>query len=369
MTADIPRSGRFPEPANRLFNPVDFGAKGDGASDDTLPIQQAIDAAAQCGGVVVFRPGVYVTGELHLHHGSSLRGELCNRYGYKDEEPCVRLQLREDDTSKSLLNISEARGTRIFGLDLFGLGAEHPRKVHGILLDHAEFGPAHDSPVIDSCQIRRFSGDGCFFNRVFVLSLRFTSISGNGGCGINAYGWDGFITDCTLTGSHDAGLRLRGASYTVTANRIEWNRKGGVVLDGSSHINLTGNYIDRSGLLGISMRKTKITTCTGNLIYRSGKVEWQNDEPLDSAHVRITDCSGVVFSGNTFCAGRDDNGMGIHSPDYGLIIGGNRACVIKGNTLADSCLKQTIVDLGGNTDCAIGDNPGFLRTLPPEQKN
>lgn len=76
----------------------------------------------------------------------------------------------------------------------------------------------------------------------------------------------------------------------------------------------------------------------------------------------------MVFSGNTCCAGCDDHGMGSHSPDYGLIIGSCKACVIKGNTLADSCLKQTIVDLGGNTDCAIGDNPGFLRVVP-DQKN
>ena len=368
MTSDIPHSERFQNNTHKLFNPFDFGAKGDGMSDDTLPIQQAIDAAAQCNGVVVFEPGEYITGELHLHHGSSLRGELCNRYPYLAEQSCVRLQLREDDTSRALLNITEARGVRLFGLDLHGLGAEHPRTVHGILLERAIRGPAHDSPVIDSCVVRRFSGDGCRFKQIFVLSLRFTAIDDNGGCGVRSNGWDGFITDCSVSSCRDAGLRLYGGSYTVTGNRVEWNRKGGIAIDGASHINLTGNYIDRSGLLGIDMRKTRTTTCTGNLIYRSGKAEWRSSDPLDSAHARITDCSGVVFTGNTCCAGCDDNGKGPHSPDYGLIIGGNRACVIQGNTLADSCLKQTIVDLGGNTDCAIGDNPGFIRTLP-DQKN
>jgi polygalacturonase len=41
-------------------NVRDFGAKGDGVTDDTQALQVAIDHAARFGGIVVFPPGTYV---------------------------------------------------------------------------------------------------------------------------------------------------------------------------------------------------------------------------------------------------------------------------------------------------------------------
>jgi polygalacturonase len=49
------------------FNIVDHGAKGDGATSDTAAIQKALDAAgATGGGQVLFPPGRYLSGTIHL---------------------------------------------------------------------------------------------------------------------------------------------------------------------------------------------------------------------------------------------------------------------------------------------------------------
>jgi len=55
------------------FRVGDYGAQGDGKTDDTAAIQKTIDAAAVSGGTIVLKPGVYRSGSLFLKSGTSLR--------------------------------------------------------------------------------------------------------------------------------------------------------------------------------------------------------------------------------------------------------------------------------------------------------
>jgi polygalacturonase len=56
------------------FDVAAYGAKGDGSTVNTAAIQKAIDAAAKAGdGVVVFQPGVYLSGALFLKSRMELR--------------------------------------------------------------------------------------------------------------------------------------------------------------------------------------------------------------------------------------------------------------------------------------------------------
>ncbi len=89
-----------------IYNVLEYGAEGDGVSNDTCPIQRAIDDCSSAGGGRVLLPGghVYRSGslvlksdvELHLEMGAVLKGSDCledyNLFGVQ------RSALKEVDT-------------------------------------------------------------------------------------------------------------------------------------------------------------------------------------------------------------------------------------------------------------------------------
>jgi len=112
------------------LNVRDFGAKGDGVTDDTAAFQEALDAASQAGGGVVFAP----TGRYAIRGHLSIPAEVClqgtwqappshtgirDRNGRKPEYGTVLLAYegagKEDgDPFISLTNNSALRGVVIY---------------------------------------------------------------------------------------------------------------------------------------------------------------------------------------------------------------------------------------------------------------
>src|ERR1700712_2439023 len=58
--------------AQKIFVANDYGAKPDGTTLNTVPIQKALDAAAAKGGTITLQPGTYLTGSLFLKSGTTL---------------------------------------------------------------------------------------------------------------------------------------------------------------------------------------------------------------------------------------------------------------------------------------------------------
>jgi polygalacturonase len=57
-----------------IFNVRDLGAKGDGRALDTAALNRAVEAcAAAGGGQVLFPPGKYLTGTIHLKSHVTLK--------------------------------------------------------------------------------------------------------------------------------------------------------------------------------------------------------------------------------------------------------------------------------------------------------
>ena len=139
-------SAAAPVGAETVLNVRQFGAKGDGKSDDTKSIQNAIDAAAARGGAVFIPPRIYHSAELQMRPHVSLTGIPAWDYEHGFGS-VVRL---EDDHAKSLLNITGAFGVSIEGISLDGgkLGAG----VHGVWLNKPDYGKQEDTFRIERCQ-------------------------------------------------------------------------------------------------------------------------------------------------------------------------------------------------------------------------
>ena len=346
-------SAAAPDTAGTLLDVRQFGARGDGKSDDTKALESAIDDAASRGGSVFLPPGVYLSGELRLRPHVSLCGIPAWDYR-RSAGSVIRLA---DPRARCLLDITGALGATIDGLALDGGGLG--TGVHGIWLNKPEYGQ-EDTFRIERTQVARFTGDGIRLTRAWCFSIRHSMIAYNEGDGISLRGWDGFLLDNWLSGNRGAGFAAReeNASCTFTGNRIEWNREGILIVGGDGY-NITGNFLDRAGTGGLVILGGRQMSITGNFVKRSGKIA--NAETYDSAQIRIERARGITCSANNLEAGRDDGNRGVWSPSYGIVYKELAHCVIASNVLDEGALRQLLVDLGGHGEgVVVRDNPGSL---------
>jgi hypothetical protein len=358
-------AGMAPAKSRDMLNVMDFGAMGDGTTDDTAAVQKAMDKAALTNGAVFIPEGRYLCSELKVPAGTGLHG--LPAWSYRKGMGSVLLY---KGGGKCLINLTGAFGAYLYGLCLDGNNIEGG--IHGILVDKPDYGKQEDTPRIDTCRIEKFSGDGIRLERIWCFCVRHSHCYVNKGCGLRVRGWDGFILDNWFSGNGDAGYASydENASNTITGNRIEWNHSGGIIIKGGSHYNITGNYIDRSGRCGIALlpgengRGCEIIAITGNVIYRSGKPEWGKKDEYDSSHVRFESAKGLVFTGNAMNSGRDDDAKGSYSPDYGIVVRGLENSIVKDNVQQNGALRELVADLGGHGEgVIIKDNVGSLRKI------
>ncbi len=366
-----------------VFDVTEYGAVGDGVVDSTAAFQKAIDKAGDVKGAVIVPPGVYICSTLYMKPNVCLMGY--SGWGYRETGGSV-IKLRDGDCS-CLIEMSGAFGARLRDIQLLGNHCAG-ENIHGVnvkwvdqvsrlnddpvrednaLPEKCQIGFREDSVTIESCHIKNFSGDAVHLERIWAFTIKNSMFVANKGNAIYINGWDGWITDCIMHTNHGAGIftDVVCAAVTITGNRIEWNRRGGINLVNSNLLNITGNYFDRAYGPAIKLVGERIPchniAATGNIFNRSGKAT--EDFPVseyEKSHLYFDNCYNLAFTGNTFINGKDDFGEeGGYGPDYNVVYKRLNSCVVSANTMQGGSLKKAIVDLGENGENnIIRDNAG-----------
>ena len=352
------------------FDITDFGARADGKTDCTAAIQAALDKAGKVRGTVVVPPAEFLCGELKVPAYVTIKGDYA--WDWKIGYGGSALKLNNKNAA-CLLNITGAFGCCISGLSING--ADLGKNIHGIYLNwedrlesRKEFNGAEDTPTVTDCRVSNFSGNAVNYNNVWCCSFRHSMFCfSENGMAIN--GCDTFIVDCWFSANRKSGMTSKNfMSGTVSDCRFECNHAHGIEMYNAGVMQFVNNYFDANDYCGFycadegeDYRGNLVFM--GNIFYRDGLISKYNDS-LDefNAHINIAHAVNIIIGSNNFVGGNVGSLMG---PKYGIIIKQLKSSVIKDNTMQNSSIADSILDLGGHKEeVIVKDKTGLNSTVP-----
>ena len=213
-------------------NVKDYGAIGDGSTDDTFAIQSAIEAVTP-GGRVLFPEGTYIISiPLVMYPQVALQGLHEPRYdpAATPTSPCA-LKASAGFVGAGMITYQAgAYGVTLRNLALIGPGEAHASGAHGVRLPDEADVTGELGWVLDKVTIAGFPGSGVY-GHGWVLDIL--------NCHIARCDW-GILADST-----NALLDTR-----ITNSMIYFNRNGGLGMKGSTRsgqVTVVGSRFERSG--------------------------------------------------------------------------------------------------------------------------
>ena len=304
----------------------DFGAVGDGVTDDTAALQAALDFCAPLGKALKFPAGVYISGPLSVTKPDAsviIRGEGGT------------LKNKARTTGGSLLLIDGVRRVDIQGLEFDGNKAAVSGSVFGdaLLCIRNVIGDALrnvnvsgcrfvDAPMVGlyfiGCQGVHISGNyftgcvsECIFghSKVYDVVVSGNILKNNQGTGIKIHGKNALEPDAV---SSNIVIKGNVVDYTGTASFYHGTDTLGIELwGGCFDVAVSGNTVRghdarATRIFGISLDSTTIGAVTGNTVrgYIGIGLEAANTKHVTYSTNKIYDCDyGFSSSGSQSGAG------------------------------------------------------------------
>lgn len=316
-----------------MINVRDFGALGDGSTDDS-----AAFAAALAAGDEVFVPvGNYVVGStIAVPTGKHLRGAWSSIY---TSTPTWGARLRRIGAASTAPVISLGVNAKISEIAIVG-GSSSSAAHNGILCGGRN---VIRDVMIANC-LNGIDGD-----YKGVIRIDNCQIHDNVQAGIlNIV--DSIVTNSYLNVNKTHGINLQtGANDNVIANnKLEWNTGHGVQMFQTTHNIVTSNNIDRNGRTGISAVSSTKMVLQNNIIRRNGRLS--SGTANDDTHFYLQSCDNSMIVGNVTEAGENDGGGGYLSPATSVRIQDGTNNNFISNDLGGSTGSPVSIISGGSTN-------------------
>lgn len=204
------------------LNVMDYGAKGDGTTDDTTAIQAALTAATP-GSVTsptspsntVYLPaGIYVCGPITIPHRVNLRGSGIGS---------TRLLCKAATANNSYMvtNVSTATLIAVSDMTLMGNLGNQTHTVHGLMFNGSGSGSEYTDmrAQAHNLMVQDFTGDGVSGTGRGVCQVNDVQTWNNGGHGFT-FGTDCILSNCDAGQNGKDGFYL--SSNTQVTNSKAW---------------------------------------------------------------------------------------------------------------------------------------------------
>lgn len=381
---------------NGFFDVTNYGAVGDGTTDDSDSIIAAIDAVPAAGGVVYFPIGTYRVTKQILIDGKPNIQMLGDGYASV---------IKPDNGSYIVMLFDNASG----GATLQGLAFDSGNYINPTMTMVKMTG-ATAYTTIQNCV---FSGCayGLYLAETYVMKVVDNQFSNCGVC-LYATNAEGSVADLLIDGNtfgtctfgsdplvrliyngvrfnnnyfeteskYRASLYISTGSQDTVVSGNQWFNSGGVIIESSNYVTFTGNCMvnsyDSVNKYSFRIASSSIVTISGNT-FNAGTLP----EPID--------CFSI--SGSASIVGNTINGWttGVIIPSSGTVIGNtiancttgvkststaaafvignflssNTTDIDNGGTAANYALNYatTITDTSGGNGTSFGNTPAYVR--------
>ena len=193
------------------MNVKDYGAKGDGAADDTAAVQAAIDKVCGDGGGYVYMPaGIYRLNAVNIRENVCLYSDRTWNPDDKNSKGDTVLVPKDSSVSCVVSMTGNGNNTNPVLMNVCIDGQNLGTALAGVACP-GKSAVTGTSMRVENVRVMGCTGVGLDASYNAIVSLRGNYITGCG-TGIKLVGWDLFINGNTVAGNRGDGVLVSGGT-------------------------------------------------------------------------------------------------------------------------------------------------------------